>query len=124
MFLKVFYHGSGQICAVTSINNQSLPIDHPNQTYTCEGLNIPGNNPFIDDPYEGQSFMFFLYLFGSNITQTDKTALLEFKRPQLVSVDWSMPRYENVTVQKGFWFSAHENWGWMQLPYIDVPFME
>lgn len=119
---RVFYHGSGQICAVTSIKNQSLPVDHPEQTYNCEGLDS-GGNPFINDPYEGQSFMFFLYLFG-NVTQADKTALLEFKRPQLVSVDWSMPGYENITVQKGFWFSAHENWGWMQLPYTDIPFMK
>ncbi|KAJ3568519.1 hypothetical protein NP233_g5665 [Leucocoprinus birnbaumii] len=118
---RVFYHGSGQICAVAAINNQSLTVDHPDQSYTCEGLGS-GGNPFIDDPYEGQSFMFFLYLFGS-LNQTDKTALLEFKRPQLVSVDWAMQGYQNVSVQKGFWFSAHENWGWMQLPYTDIPLM-
>ncbi|KXN83534.1 hypothetical protein AN958_01243 [Leucoagaricus sp. SymC.cos] len=109
--MKIFYHGSGRICAVTAIGNQSLPIDHPDQSYICEGLDSGGN-----------PFMFFLYLFG-NLNQTAKNALLEFKRPQLVSIDWSVPGYENVTVQKGFWFSAHENWGWMQLPYIDVPLM-
>jgi len=118
---KIFYHGSGRICAVTTIKDQTLPIDHPDQTYNCEGINNPGN-PFINDPYEGQSFMFFLYLFG-NLNQTEKTALLEFKRPQLVSVDWTMSGYQDVTVQKGFWFSSHENWGWLQLPYTDVPLM-
>lgn len=66
--------------------------------------------------------MFFLYLFG-NLNHTEKTALLEFKRPQLVSVDWTASRYQDVTVQKGFWFSSHENWGWLQLPYTDVPIM-
>jgi hypothetical protein len=67
--------------------------------------------------------MFFFYLFG-NLSQTDKEALLAFKRPQLVAVDWSMTGYQNVTVQKGFWFSSHENWGWMQLPYTDIPLMK
>jgi hypothetical protein len=69
--------------------------------------------------------MFFFYLFGPDLSQKDKEALLAFKRPQLVAVDWSMPGgYRNVTVQRGFWFSSHENWGWMQLPYTDIPFMK
>jgi hypothetical protein len=29
-----------------------------------------------------------------------------------------------IEVMSGFWFSAHENWGWMQLPYTDVPLMK
>lgn len=40
------------MCAVTSIHNQSLVVNHPDQTYTCEGLNS-GGNPYINDPYEG-----------------------------------------------------------------------
>ncbi|RDB22231.1 hypothetical protein Hypma_010743 [Hypsizygus marmoreus] len=119
---RIFYRGSDKICAVTDLANQSLPIDHPAQTYVCEGLNSSGN-PYINDPYEGQQFMFYLYLFG-DLSQTEKDALLAFKRPQLVSVDWSYPGYKSITVQKGFWFSAHENWGWMQLPYTDIPLMK
>lgn len=44
--------------------------------------------------------MYFLYLFG-NLNATEKEALLAFKRPQLVSVDWNSPGYESVNVQKG-----------------------
>ncbi|KAF8576240.1 putative GPI anchored protein [Ramaria rubella] len=117
---RVFYRGNGRICAVTDLN-QSLPINSLAQAYICEGLGGSGN-PYINDPYEGQGFMWYLYLFGG-LNQTEKDAIWSFKRPQLVSVDWSAHGYENVTVQKGFWFSAHENWGWMQLPYTDVPFM-
>ncbi|PPQ71558.1 hypothetical protein CVT24_006439 [Panaeolus cyanescens] len=119
---KVFYHGSGRICAVVDIADQSKTVDDPTQTYQCEGLNS-GGNPFINDPYEGQQFMWFLYFFGG-LNATEKAALLEFKRPQLVAVDWSRPGFPNVIVQKGFWFSSHENWGWTQLPYTDVPLMK
>ncbi|TFK35374.1 hypothetical protein BDQ12DRAFT_635257 [Crucibulum laeve] len=119
---RIFYRGSGHICAVTTIANQSLPVNHPAQSYVCEGLNS-GGNPFINDPYEGQQFMFFLQLYGG-LNQSDIDALWEFKRPQLVSVDWSFPGYGSITVQKGFWFSSHENWGWMQLPYTDIPLMK
>ena len=52
MILQIFYRGGGRICAVTSIHNQSLAVNHPDQKYTCEGLNS-GGNPFINDPYEG-----------------------------------------------------------------------
>ncbi|EKM82123.1 hypothetical protein AGABI1DRAFT_55288, partial [Agaricus bisporus var. burnettii JB137-S8] len=117
---KVFYRGEGHICAVTDLANQSLPVDHPDQSYKCEGTD---QSSLINDPYEGQSFMFFFYLFG-NLKKADKEALLAFKRPKLVSVEWSMPGYQKVTVQKGFWFSSHENWGWMQLPYTDIPLMK
>lgn len=51
-FSQIFYRGSGQICAVTSIKDQALPIDHPDQAYNCEGL-----NSFINDPYEGNAFI-------------------------------------------------------------------
>ncbi|KIJ34150.1 hypothetical protein M422DRAFT_182470 [Sphaerobolus stellatus SS14] len=118
----VFYRENGHICAVTDIANQSLPLNDPAQSYVCEGQNNPGN-PYINDPYEGQQFMWFLYFFGG-LNQMDKEALLAFKRPQLVSVDWTRPGLSPVTVQKGFWFSAHENWGWMQMPYTDVPLMK
>ncbi|KAF8499481.1 putative GPI anchored protein [Hysterangium stoloniferum] len=120
--LKIFYRGNGHICAVTDIANQSLPVDHPSQSYVCEGANGPGN-PYLNDPYEGQQFMWFLFFFGG-LSQTEKDAIWAFKRPQLVSVDWTEPGFSPVTVQKGFWFSSHENWGFMELPYTDVPLMK
>lgn len=107
---------------------------------------------FFNFRLTGQQFMWFLYFFGG-LNATEKGALLSFKRPQLVAIDWSRPGFSNVTVQKGmffklncyptqfrlrvailtypsillglgFWFSSHENWGWMQLPYTDVPLMK
>jgi len=44
--------------------------------------------------------MWFLYFFGG-LNQTEKQALLEFKRPQLVAVDWKRPGFPPITVQKG-----------------------
>jgi hypothetical protein len=83
--------------------------------------------------------MYFLYFFGG-LSSIEKEALLAFKRAKLVSIDWNHPGLKSITVQKGghfhpgcrrrgssdigFWFSAHENWGWMQLPYTDTPLLQ
>lgn len=87
----------------------------------------------------GEVFMYFLYLFGG-LSSTEKEALLAFKRAKLAAIDWNHRGFNSITVQKGgyfypsrphrgssgigFWFSAHENWGWMQLPYIDTPLLQ
>ena len=75
--IKIFYRGEGQVCAVTAIGDQTLPVDHPDQTYKCE------NEDRIDDPYEGELVPYFFHLFG-DLPDEDKEALWEYKRPQLV----------------------------------------
>jgi hypothetical protein len=91
---KIFYPGNGIVCAVTTISDQSLPVNHPSQTYKCEGTGT------LDDPYEGELFMWWLYFFGG-VSKKDKALLWEVKRPQLVSVDYNMGGVGPITVQKG-----------------------
>ena len=43
------------------------------------------------------------------------------KQPQLVAVNYSLPSGAVVTAQRGFWFSAHEQWKALLLPYLDLP---
>lgn len=74
--------------------DQSLPVNHQDQSYQCE------NNILLDDPFEGEIFTFWLQFFG-NLTDADKKALWEVKRPQLVSVDYQLGEYGPITVQKG-----------------------
>ena len=71
----------------------------------------------------GQSFTYFLQLF-TPLPSSEKSALWTFKRPQLVAATWTRPGFAPLTVQRGFWYSSHENWGWLQLPYLDLPFMK
>lgn len=43
------------------------------------------------------------------------------KRDKLQSVDYHVAELDkNITVQKGWWFSAHENWKYLFLPYNQV----
>ena len=38
----------------------------------------------------------------------------------LQAVNYTLPDGTAVTVQRGFWFSAHEQWKTWTLPYLDV----
>lgn len=83
------------MCAVVTIGNQSVPVNHPSQKYTCEGSGS------LDDPYEGELFTWFLYFFGG-LPSFDRNQLWEVKRPQLAAIDYQSQTYQNITVQKGF----------------------
>ncbi|KAH1270807.1 hypothetical protein KXX33_008665 [Aspergillus fumigatus] len=105
--------GKGQVCAVTTIKNQSLPVDHPDQGYACEGSGR------LNDPYEGELFTFWLQFFGG-LSDEDVEQLWAVKKPMLQSVDYHMGHVGPITVQKGYWFSSHEQWKVMEMPYYDV----
>jgi hypothetical protein len=122
---------------VTDIHDMTLPPNDPAQTYKCEGTGT------LNDPYEGELFTWWLYFFGG-LSANDKVAIWAVKRPQLVSVEYKMGGIGPITVQEGrcsiaitytstlscsfhinaaipgFWFSAHEQWKVLELPYYDV----
>lgn len=110
--VKMFYYGNGRVCAVVDLK-QHLPPDHPKQNYTCE------SSSYLDDPYEGELFTWWLY-FSPGLTQADKRAIWIYKRPQLKSVEYHKGGVGPITVQEGFWFSSHEQWKVMEMPYYDV----
>lgn len=90
---KIFYAGAGKVCAVTDLN-QTLPVDHPNQSYRCEGAGT------LNDPYEGELFAWWLDFYGG-LGHSDREALWELKRPQLVRVNYQNQGHPAITVQKG-----------------------
>ncbi|KAK3181672.1 hypothetical protein K4F52_007050 [Lecanicillium sp. MT-2017a] len=110
---KVFYIGDGHVCAVTKIADQTLPINDPEQSYECE------TPTYLDDPYEGELFTYFIHLFGK-LSKEEKEKLWEVKREKLVSVEYEMGGVGPITVEQGFWFSSHEPWKVLELPYYDV----
>ncbi|EPS34573.1 hypothetical protein PDE_09537 [Penicillium oxalicum 114-2] len=109
----IFYQGSGKLCAVVDIKDQSLPVHHPGQSYACEG------SSYLDDPFEGELFTWWLQFFGG-LSDLEIENLWTFKRAKLESVDYHMGKYGPITVQKGYWFSSHETWKVMEMPYYDV----
>ena len=112
---KVFYRGNGKVCAVVDLK-QALAPDDPKQNYTCEGT---GAGTVLDDPYEGELFTWWLYFFGG-LSAADKRALWIKKRPKLRSVEYHKRGIGPITVQQGFWFSSHEQWKVLEMPYYDV----
>ncbi|XWW98398.1 hypothetical protein V2A60_006398 [Cordyceps javanica] len=110
---KVFYQGDGHVCAVTKIGDQKLPVDDPKQSYACE------SPAYLDDPYEGELFTYFIEFF-SGLSRTEKDKLWVAKRAKLVSVEYDMGGVGPITVEQGYWFSGHEPWKVLELPYFDV----
>lgn len=109
---QLFYRGDGVVCAVTTLNQSLAPFD-PNQNYTCEGTAV------LNDPYEGELFAWWLYFFGG-LSRPEKHAIWAAKRPQLRSVEYHQHGVGPITVQEGFWFSSHEQWKVLEMPYYDV----
>ena len=110
--LAVFYAGNGTLRTVTNIGNQAWPVW--NNTYNGSGS--------LNDPYEGELFTVMVYLF-TNLSTAEKHQLWVNKREMLQRVQLSGIKYRGkaatITVQKGFWFSAHEQWKYLMLPYVD-----
>lgn len=106
--VKVFYAGNGNVRTVTNIQNETWPVD--NNTYT-------GSPSWLNDPYEGELFTVMLYLFSPDLNSTEKAQLWINKRVNLQAVNLTLPFSKNITVQRGYWFSAHEQWKYLMLPY-------
>lgn len=92
--VKIFYRGDGAVCAVTAITDQTLPVDHPDQTYKCE------DEGRINDPYEGELVAYFFHLLG-DLSDDEKKAIWEVKRPQLVRDEYKMGGVGPITVERG-----------------------
>jgi hypothetical protein len=92
--LTIFHRGDGVVCAVTEIGDQTLPVDHPDQTYKCEGEGV------LNDPYEGELVAYFFHIFG-DLSAEEKNALWVAKRPQLVRDEYKMGEVGPITVERG-----------------------
>lgn len=111
--LTVFYAGDGNIRCVTALSNQSLPVEQ--NTYSADG----GSTCMLNDPYEGELFTVLVDLL-TDLPQAEKKMMWVQKRPKLQSVNLTVNASGsnvNITVQRGWWFSAHEQWKYIMLPY-------
>ncbi|KPM42166.1 hypothetical protein AK830_g4372 [Neonectria ditissima] len=109
----IFHIGDGKVCAVTEMADQTLPVYAAKQSYKCQTAT------YLDDPYEGELLTYFLQFFG-DLSKKEKKKLWEYKRPKLESDEYDMGGVGPITVRKGFWFSSHEVWNQLELPYYDV----
>eukprot|EP01100_Stratorugosa_tubuloviscum_P003840 TRINITY_DN1933_c0_g1_i1.p1 TRINITY_DN1933_c0_g1~~TRINITY_DN1933_c0_g1_i1.p1 ORF type:complete len:572 (-),score=276.31 TRINITY_DN1933_c0_g1_i1:76-1743(-) len=124
--LTVFYDGNGNIRAVSQIkDNQAQPTTQ----------NYYTTSPCYDPCYLGEMFVFFADLYGNWGSNKDERELLWInKRAKLQSVEFEIDlnywpkelkkpiekEIKTITVQRGWWFSAHEQWKYLELPYLDI----
>uniref|UniRef100_A0A914UV20 Endo-beta-1,2-glucanase SGL domain-containing protein n=1 Tax=Plectus sambesii TaxID=2011161 RepID=A0A914UV20_9BILA len=118
--LTVFYDGpgSGNIRCVSMIKNVAAMPTSDNYYRT------PGDDCNLDDPYEGETFTFFVDLYSdwSPYPASDRDLLWVNKRTKLQAVNFNS-LVGPITVERGWWHSSHEKWKFMELPYFDVPLM-
>uniref|UniRef100_A0A7S1MIX3 Endo-beta-1,2-glucanase SGL domain-containing protein n=1 Tax=Neobodo designis TaxID=312471 RepID=A0A7S1MIX3_NEODS len=112
--VTVFYAGNGSVRCVTRLSNQSAPVAA--NTYASDG------GCTLDDPYEGELFvdMMTLLVPDALLPAADKALIWERKRGMLQAANLTVAdrgAIRNITVQRGFWFSAHEQWKYMLMPY-------
>jgi hypothetical protein len=117
--IPVFYDGQGRFRAVTMIKDIHAPYVTKDNYYTIPNC---GDPCYLDDPYEGELFTVYAYLFSDwSSTGDDRNSLWLFKRKKLQSIQLNLPSSGgSITAQKGWWFSGHELWKLLFLPYADV----
>jgi len=110
--LTLFWAGDGNISAVTTILNVKVQPASGNYQFT---------GGWLDDPYEGELMAFWMDLYAPWPNQEERESIWPRKRAKLNSVVYNAGNMGRITVQEGFWFSSHEQWKYMELPYTDVP---
>ena len=106
--------GTNLIRGVVRVAHPELPPTDALQNYSHDDTDTKF---FCNDPYEGELMALFLDLFGNWPVLTNREALWEKQR---VATNYVVGG-TNVTVQQGYHFSSHEEWGFLQWPYMDVP---
>lgn len=108
---QVFYEGDGRIRGEAQIGNAGAKPTPGNYSLRDGGY-------FLADPYEGELMTFFMSLFGG-LSDAEVQALWETRQGELQPVEFETPEGP-LTVARGHYFSAHEQWKYLVLPYVDV----
>lgn len=110
--VTMFYDPSRcKVRSVAAIANTNAPPSEANYSNASP--------QFLDDPYEGELMVFFMTLFG-RLEDNVATRIWDDKRKRMTRVEYSSPK-GNITVEKGWWYSSHEKWKYLVLPYTDDP---
>lgn len=111
----IFYRGDGQTSAVVTIVDAfTAPTKE----------NYKQESGYLNDPYEGETMTQLLYLFSDWESEEERNELWIQKRDLFQKVDYIVPAEggiyagSKITVQEGFWFSTHEQWKALLMPYF------
>ena len=108
----------GWIRSVALIGDTAAPPTPGN--YKTQG----GSQPYLDDPYEGELMCQFMYLYGNapgssgpHLSSSQQELLWVNKRAKLQAAQLTTPSNGTIVAQRGWWFSAHEQWKYLLMPY-------
>jgi len=94
------------------------------------GEGIISQKGMLRDPFEGELMIMFQTLLADSVKDSDKAndnlwkkvkkvvAAVEYSGPEVPHSGETLPNGP-ITVQRGWRFSAHEQWKFLQLPYLD-----
>jgi hypothetical protein len=119
----IFYRGNGDVSAVVTILD---PFASPSPS------NYEHESGYLNDPYEGETVTQMLYLFSEWETNEEREMLWTKKQNLFEAINFTLPAGAvtsdevQVTVQKGWWFSTHEQWKALLMPYLsdDLPIVK
>jgi len=122
--VNLFYNGddygelNGTVRAIAILRNASVDAaTGPENAFT-------DNDFVLTDAFEGEMMVLFMDLLGNwsrfpDDGAAEKASVWRRKEEHVHPVTAMLPG-RNVTVQQGFWFSSHEQWKILQLPYLDI----
>jgi len=125
--VNIFYagRGTGALRAVSRIRNTTHDATNASGYET-----VPVHPAFLDDAYEGELLVLFVDLLADWSSypengKEEKDKMWERKQIRLKAINFTNPQDDRkITVQEGFWFSSHEQWKLMVLPYLEIPLVK
>jgi len=118
--VNLFYDGpgTGTVRAIATLKDVHVDAaKNASNAYNAE-------NYVLWDPFEGEMIVVFLDIFGnwSNYTdsQAEKDKIWNIKQQHVAAVEFNASD-KTFVIQQGFWFSSHEQWKILQLPYLEIP---
>jgi len=89
------------------------------------GAGLIAQKGMLRDPFEGELMIMFQDLLGHGVTDKAKEKLWKKVRRGVLRKEYTGPRERSdcvspaITVESGWRFSAHEEWKYLVLPYLD-----
>jgi hypothetical protein len=105
-----------KIRAEVKINDIKAPV------VTRENYSNNVDGYFLSDAYEGELFVLFMTFFGKWENKDDVDNI--WKTKKMNKAVFRTRDGQEITVREGHWFSAHEMWNFLVLPYRDDPLIK
>ncbi|CAE7211853.1 unnamed protein product [Symbiodinium necroappetens] len=121
--VNLFYNGAGLVRMVSELDNITVDIaKNASNAHNENGL-------YLWDAFEGEMIVLFMDIFGNwtkyaNSGEEDKKLMWKIKAEHVEPVVYKAADNTKMVLQKGYWFSAHEQWKTLQLPYMDIPLVK